>query len=66
MVLARFSAAISNFLVTAKNTTDPGWSSVATAGTSMGDQSGTTTTAFALSLYIVTNIQPTILKGWNM
>ena len=32
----RFCVAMSNFLVTAKNTTGPGWSSVATAGTSMG------------------------------
>ena len=28
--------AMSNFLMTAKNTTGPGWSSVANAGTSMG------------------------------
>ena len=32
----RYSVAMSNFFVPAKNTSGPGWSSVATAGTSMG------------------------------
>ena len=32
----RFCVVTSHFLVTAKNTTGPGWSSVATAGTNMG------------------------------
>ena len=32
----RLCLAMSNFLMTAKNTSGPGWSSVATAGTSMG------------------------------
>ena len=32
----RFCVAVSNFLVTAKNMTGPGWLSVATAGASVG------------------------------
>ena len=57
--------AMSHFLVTAKNTVGPGWPSVATASTSMVDRPGTTT-AFVLSRQIITNIQPTRLKGGTL
>ena len=54
---------MSSFLVTAKNTVGPGWSCLAAAGTYQywADQSGTTITAYVLSLWIFANIQTTRL-----
>ena len=48
---------MSNFLVTTKNTVGPGWSSAATAGTSIG-----LTNLVQLSLQIFPNTQPTSVK----
>ena len=51
------------FLSDSQNTVGPGWSCLAAAGTYQywADQSGTTITAYVLSLWIFANIQTTRL-----